>query len=119
MSIRRQVGLKADAISQHAPADAAGFSAVHDGVGRLTQMFSQHDEIIAKAPADIENRRAAVAPEQRLQWAHRPRQPVAISRAPRQFANPESEEHTSELQSLLRISYAVLCLKKKKTIQTK
>src|SRR3546814_938096 len=25
-----------------------------------------------------------------------------------------SEEHTSELQSLLRISYAVLCLKKKK-----
>src|SRR3546814_8123678 len=26
-----------------------------------------------------------------------------------------SEEHTSELQSLLRISYAVFCLKKKKT----
>src|SRR3546814_1842392 len=34
------------------------------------------------------------------------------------FAAPEgrrSEEHTSELQSLMRISYAVLCLKKKKT----
>src|SRR3546814_8436670 len=29
-----------------------------------------------------------------------------------------SEEHTSELQSLMRISYAVFCLKKK-TIQTK
>src|SRR3546814_2690231 len=29
-----------------------------------------------------------------------------------------SEEHTSELQSLMRISYAVFCLKKKKTIQT-
>src|SRR3546814_2723284 len=27
---------------------------------------------------------------------------------------PRSEEHTSELQSLMRISYAVLCLKKKK-----
>src|SRR3546814_2344919 len=27
-----------------------------------------------------------------------------------------SEEHTSELQSLMRISYAVFCLKKKKTI---
>src|SRR3546814_4530898 len=26
-----------------------------------------------------------------------------------------SEEHTSELQSLMRISYAVFCLKKKKT----
>src|SRR3546814_2418309 len=28
--------------------------------------------------------------------------------------SPRSEEHTSELQSLMRISYAVLCLKKKK-----
>src|SRR3546814_10532209 len=30
-----------------------------------------------------------------------------------------SEEHTSELQSLMRISYAVLCLKKKNTKHTK
>src|SRR3546814_10604519 len=30
-----------------------------------------------------------------------------------------SEEHTSELQSLMRISYAVFCLKKKKLRQTK
>src|SRR3546814_7238955 len=30
-----------------------------------------------------------------------------------------SEEHTSELQSLMRISYAVFCLKKKKKISTK
>src|SRR3546814_5861220 len=29
-----------------------------------------------------------------------------------------SEEHTSELQSLMRISYAVFCLKKKKNITT-
>src|SRR3546814_1814623 len=29
-----------------------------------------------------------------------------------------SEEHTSELQSLMRISYAVFCLKKKKTTQS-
>src|SRR3546814_949650 len=29
-----------------------------------------------------------------------------------------SEEHTSELQSLMRISYAVFCLKKKKTIDS-
>src|SRR3546814_10586230 len=28
-----------------------------------------------------------------------------------------SEEHTSELQSLMRISYAVFCLKKKKTTE--
>src|SRR3546814_7280883 len=30
-----------------------------------------------------------------------------------------SEEHTSELQSLMRISYAVFCLKKKKKTNTK
>src|SRR3546814_7615560 len=30
-----------------------------------------------------------------------------------------SEEHTSELQSLMRISYAVFCLKKKNTLKTK
>src|SRR3546814_6101928 len=30
---------------------------------------------------------------------------------------PRSEEHTSELQSLMRISYAVFCLKKKKKQQ--
>src|SRR3546814_7517315 len=32
--------------------------------------------------------------------------------------NPRSEEHTSELQSLMRISYAVFCLKKKNTKET-
>src|SRR3546814_2510604 len=30
------------------------------------------------------------------------------------LVHPRSEEHTSELQSLMRISYAVFCLKKKK-----
>src|SRR3546814_2433823 len=29
-------------------------------------------------------------------------------------SSPRSEEHTSELQSLMRLSYAVFCLKKKK-----
>src|SRR3546814_2665685 len=32
--------------------------------------------------------------------------------------NSRSEEHTSELQSLMRISYAVFCLKKKKLHKT-
>src|SRR3546814_4958513 len=34
------------------------------------------------------------------------------------IAEASSEEHTSELQSLMRISYAVFCLKKKKTANT-
>src|SRR3546814_6554923 len=33
------------------------------------------------------------------------------------FLHPKSEEHTSELQSLMRISYAVFCLKKKRKKQ--
>src|SRR3546814_6788791 len=43
------------------------------------------------------------------------RRPVARSAAPgRDRIRPvRSEEHTSELQSLMRISYAVFCLKKK------
>src|SRR3546814_9745036 len=54
-----------------------------------------------------------------LRW---PSQCWAISRCPvleigRNSVMPSmrSEEHTSELQSLMRISYAVFCLKKKKT----
>src|SRR3546814_13336259 len=34
------------------------------------------------------------------------------------IAGDRSEEHTSELQSLMRISYAVFCLKKKKRTKT-
>src|SRR3546814_1471468 len=37
-----------------------------------------------------------------------------LSRAFAAIEVPRSEEHTSELQSLMRISYAVFCLKKKK-----
>src|SRR3546814_3431224 len=40
--------------------------------------------------------------------------PAELRRATEMLVN-RSEEHTSELQSLMRISYAVFCLKKKKT----
>src|SRR3546814_8407704 len=43
---------------------------------------------------------------------------VEIARHPA-FALHRSEEHTSELQSLMRISSAVFCLKKKKKIKKK
>src|SRR3546814_8622108 len=39
---------------------------------------------------------------------------AAIDRHERSTCTRRSEEHTSELQSLMRISYAVFCLKKKK-----
>src|SRR3546814_4433335 len=40
---------------------------------------------------------------------------VGGDRANLRVGHKRSEEHTSELQSLMRISYAVFCLKKKKT----
>src|SRR3546814_6828956 len=52
------------------------------------------------------------------QLVHRPCQPVQrVSRHQNEKSITvciRSEEHTSELQSLMRISYAVFCLKKKK-----
>src|SRR3546814_10941763 len=51
-------------------------------------------------------------------WS-RPAQQAKLHRSFRvdaaDFYATRSEEHTSELQSLMRISYAVFCLKKKKT----
>src|SRR3546814_10111608 len=48
------------------------------------------------------------------------RVPSPQSRVPTVSHTPatRSEEHTSELQSLMRISYAVFCLKKKTKTQT-
>src|SRR3546814_9830840 len=47
-----------------------------------------------------------LAARRRIQREHQP-------------AAARSEEHTSELQSLMRISYAVFCLKKNKTLTKK
>src|SRR3546814_8851105 len=56
--------------------------------------------------------------QQIQQHAERPAQPCADCGADRDCEKSQrrhrSEEHTSELQSLMRISYAVFCLKKKK-----
>src|SRR3546814_4249875 len=46
---------------------------------------------------------------QHIREKHPPSSPLPVPPAHR------SEEHTSELQSLMRISYAVFCLKKKRT----
>src|SRR3546814_1361086 len=61
--------------------------------------FETHLEIAVSPEDDIELRRLHVSNQ---------------SRSPRTI---RSEEHTSELQSLMRISYAVFCLKKKNNKQ--
>src|SRR3546814_9362929 len=61
--------------------------------------------------------RAVRAPHTSREYTSRPISSVPIQCAADgglRTAIQRSEEHTSELQSLMRISYAVFCLKKKK-----
>src|SRR3546814_8032979 len=51
---------------------------------------------------------------QRLKGQHQDLRSVFLDILRQYLRSIRSEEHTSELQSLMRISYAVFCLKKKK-----
>src|SRR3546814_2164909 len=53
-----------------------------------------------------------------LAHVHAPPTIRAPKPKPSAASSMRSEEHTSELQSLMRISYAVFCLKKKNTQRT-
>src|SRR3546814_10789559 len=64
--------------------------------------------VIANPAAAAINASAQRACHERNDW--RQARPLQEGRA---LGRSRSEEHTSELQSLMRISYAVFCLKKK------
>src|SRR3546814_1756752 len=95
------------------------------GHGRraLEQQGDRRDR--AGRPADHDDTRIALAAQQigdaliaaDAEHFVRLDQPVARAGDER-HARHRSEEHTSELQSLMRTSYAVFCLKKKKTTNT-
>src|SRR3546814_4077409 len=59
--------------------------------------------------------RRPAAPHRTFPSIHMRSLPAAHRRAAPSPPLPRSEEHTSELQSLMRISYAVFCLKTKNT----
>src|SRR3546814_10435194 len=82
----------------------------------LCRSLKDLDALRFPAQMAIERRRiVAVADHQLDLRAALPAQPVARRvEQPARKAFARSEEHTSELQSLMRISYAVFCLKKKK-----
>src|SRR3546814_4159021 len=63
--------------------------------------------------ADPRGDRTPNSPRHRLR-GHRRVDPAEGRNRSEGPAESRSEEHTSELQSLMRISYAVFCLKKKK-----
>src|SRR3546814_2303392 len=79
-----------------------------------TTLFRSHDAALVRGdqpvPAELDHQRDE---------PHRPESDVQPVRSDegeegREEGAARSEEHTSELQSLMRISYAVFCLKKKK-----
>src|SRR3546814_2108728 len=101
---------------------AIGFSGIEGGLHFRALLRPEPDRLeIREAPPDFAEPRiggeraaiggdAVVLPPDRLQH-------MAIAHPQLRMigeAARRSEEHTSELQSLMRISYAVFCLKKKK-----
>src|SRR3546814_2253979 len=74
-----------------------------------TTLFRSH------CRARVARRRRERGGAARLLLPHRPEDRQADRGALRRLTRHRSEEHTSELQSLMRISYAVFCLKKKPT----
>src|SRR3546814_8759299 len=72
--------------------------------------------VVRSAPGPRRNHQAAPPPPSSRNTATKTRMAIRMGAWPprRLEGGWRSEEHTSELQSLMRISYAVFCLKKKK-----
>src|SRR3546814_9546965 len=69
-----------------------------------------------KDPMPLGTFSSRLVPEDRKQWEEavvESARTLSLFGLEMRALDPRSEEHTSELQSLMRISYAVLCLKKK------
>src|SRR3546814_4374471 len=71
----------------------------------------------SELPVEIPLRDALDRPRRRLEGIDHRRERIAIARRVR-VDHGRPEEHTSELQSLMRNSYAVFCLTKKATETT-
>src|SRR3546814_9746448 len=75
--------------------------------GRTPQLLGEHRAREQMRPGRAAEREQQVGPR-----------PLGIVETVGGADQERSEEHTSELQSLMRISYAVFCLKKKKKTHT-
>src|SRR3546814_9670021 len=79
---------------------------LHPRLGEEENAVAEGGDRLAVAVEEVEDEPLLAADVARVH--------SGLSPAPLIRAHPRSEEHTSELQSLMRISYAVFCLKKKK-----
>src|SRR3546814_4981379 len=91
-----------------------GRNLLESGPGRPQQLADQH-----QAGSGTRVPETVVLPENPACGADLRRGDPQIRSEHHCAVRPRSEEHTSELQSLMRISYAVFCLKKKKKITNK
>src|SRR3546814_3598761 len=96
-----------------------GASQPHRPGGSKRGEFGSHRQSLCQPIYDRRGRRIAA-----FWWRRAVRHRAEGGRTPlpaallRRASDIRSEEHTSELQSLMRNSYAVFCLKKKKKIQS-
>src|SRR3546814_6833231 len=93
-------------------------------VAEAARLVAGTDDAVRRAGHS--RRGLTTTPQRRARRRHPPQDgAAAAARAGRAPAHPvrrgpaRSEEHTSELQSLMRISYAVFCLTKKKQLNDK
>src|SRR3546814_5581084 len=98
-----------EAAFEQRDAVAAKFAALFDHrfeqrLHGVAQLAHGHDA--GHARATLDGVQVALQPDQRLAFGG------ALAQLREQAVGMRSEEHTSELQSLMRISYAVFCLKK-------
>src|SRR3546814_5809787 len=79
------------------------------------------DQAMITVPARLPSLGLKAGLDTRMWWpsssVRRLSEPVAAAVKAERSGCARSEEHTSELQSLMRISYAVFCLKKKKQVK--
>src|SRR3546814_10063508 len=82
--------------------------AAHNNIHRLGRIFVSYSAVsFRKGRTDLDGRRPVLIHHSRPStW------PSGVTNSSIVFPSLRSEEHTSELQSLMRISYAVFCLKK-------
>src|SRR3546814_3098899 len=79
-----------------------------------TTLFRSGQAVGQAQPRAGPRLRPAWRPRLMVLGVGRPKLPKTLSYEESRELAQRSEEHTSELQSLMRISYAVFCLKKKK-----
>src|SRR3546814_6019477 len=104
-------------VNQAVGADRSGVDLVVDQVVQLQHVDVAHRDLavedLAGASVDQGDLARAVQPGL-LQHRRDILLAGAVEDLPEERHGRRSEEHTSELQSLMRISYAVFCLTKKK-----